>query len=346
MPKVTKKQSRLVGIQYLRALAALGVVLVHLVPKLEGGLPATDFQLRVFGIGTDTLLVISGFFSWVTTENLRISPLQWWVRRMLRLFPLYWLTLATLLVILWLGSQSVPSFEHIARAFLFIPGGPKGLAPFFVPGWAMNLVFVFTLFLAFTLVIKRPLVRFLVVCCVFSGLAIGRVVLNCEGPILFVYTSPLLFEFVAGMGIALFHSLLSRRYWILGLATIAAGVLYAITISPDLFPDGPRSIRNGVPAVLFVFGIIQLEPLLRRMPRMKILQSIGDASYSIYLSHPLVVAPIGLALGAAKLPSLALNLALGVVVILALGMTVYRFIELPLVKTARGLLKAGKKAED
>ncbi len=338
------KQSRLIGIQYLRAISALGVVIVHLVPRLSTEITVDDFNLRVFGIGTDVLLVTSGFFTWVSTQNLRTSSAQWWVRRMLRLFPMYWITLATLLVILWFGSDSVPSLNHILRAFLFIPGGPTGLAPFFVPGWAMNLVFIFTLLFTPTLFIKKPVLRMGAACSVFVVMAALRHLLVIEGPVQFVYTSPLLFEFVAGMGIAYLHSLVGRRYWILSLLAFVTGAIYAATISPDLFPDGPRSIRNGVPAILFVMGVVQLEPQIRRIPTLKIMKSIGDASYSIYLSHPVVIAPIGLALDAAKLPSLALNIVVGILLILVLGVAVYRLVELPLVKLTRGWFVDRKRA--
>ena len=108
--------SRLVSIDALRGIAALGVVLYHAVHQTGSAVPDNLFRYPVkliqflssFGyIGVFLFFVISGFcihLQWAKTraagETPRINFGSFWKRRIRRLYPPYVITLAGFLVMM------------------------------------------------------------------------------------------------------------------------------------------------------------------------------------------------------------------------------------------------------
>jgi exopolysaccharide production protein ExoZ len=104
------------SIQYLRALAALSVVLFH---EAEN----SGYSFPVGQAGVDLFFVISGFIICVVTESKEADPSRFFWRRLARIVPLYWcatfLTVIICLIrphLLW-GVDI--SFYHVA-ASLFL----------------------------------------------------------------------------------------------------------------------------------------------------------------------------------------------------------------------------------
>lgn len=76
-----------VGIQYLRGIAALMVVIFHLEPQLNR-MNYSGPWLPGLSSGIDIFFVISGFIMWTTTYNRSTSPLHFWRRRVIRIVHL------------------------------------------------------------------------------------------------------------------------------------------------------------------------------------------------------------------------------------------------------------------
>jgi len=77
--------------QYLRALAALGVVLFHV-------LEATSHKLPIGAAGVDVSFVISGFIIFSVTAIRPVTPMRFLADRIARVVPTYWIaTVATFL---------------------------------------------------------------------------------------------------------------------------------------------------------------------------------------------------------------------------------------------------------
>ncbi|MGH6808111.1 MAG: acyltransferase family protein, partial [Ensifer adhaerens] len=72
------------GIQYLRALAALGVVLFHAAER-------TGHHFAIGAAGVDVFFVISGFIMWVISDRRPVAPLSFLKERLRRIAPIYWL---------------------------------------------------------------------------------------------------------------------------------------------------------------------------------------------------------------------------------------------------------------
>jgi len=116
----------------------------------------------------------------------------------------------------------------------------------------------------------------------------------------------------------------------------------ALLIAPPFLPAADRFngfLSHGVPAAVMVWAALALES---RGDRVKtgLLVSLGDASYSMYLTHPFVVQVFQkLFAGFAShgLFSLALIL-LCLVAVMAVALLVHRLVEVPLTRWARHLM--------
>ncbi|NJD08321.1 MAG: acyltransferase [Methylococcaceae bacterium] len=338
-----KSTGRIVAVQYLRAIAAMFVAITHLVPMLPSGLTFADWRVRVFGVGTDILLVASGFFAWRMTMAREARPLGWFWTRLVRLVPMYWLTLLALLVIQEGRDVVQPDGYQILAAFLFIPAynGSGEISPFFTPGWAMNLILIFTFSFAISLTVRASRQRLVFLSLLIMGAVGLRFVVPRNNPVLFFYTSPILLEFLAGVLIAASLSRLKDKSFtpLLAAACIICALAYLAIVSPRFWPDGARLLRTGIPAMMIFLGVICLEPQISRLSSyLGWLRTVGDSSYCIYLSHPIIMKPVVIAIMALGIDSLALNVIMGLAVFSLFGVACYTYIELPVAGKLQALL--------
>jgi peptidoglycan/LPS O-acetylase OafA/YrhL len=105
------------GLDGLRAVAVLLVLYGH-APQLLGSHDGSDGGIwhasRGAWIGVDLFFVLSGFLITSILLHARGSDgafRRFWIRRALRIFPLAWLYLLTLLLVAWL----LPNFAHLAE---------------------------------------------------------------------------------------------------------------------------------------------------------------------------------------------------------------------------------------
>jgi exopolysaccharide production protein ExoZ len=96
------------------------------------------------------------------------------------------------------------------------------------------------------------------------------------------YTNPDLLLFLDGIILAMIYRAHNFGSVILGLILISIGALSASSGVPGDF--GLFENVMGLPPALIVAGTLVLEPAIRRAPSV-ILHTVGNASYSIYLSH-------------------------------------------------------------
>ena len=253
-----------ISIQYLRAIAALMVVCFHL---HTSGIFPISIWTSWLASGVDIFFVISGFIMVRSTEGKGLSAKEFFVKRLVRIVPLYWLL--TCLAI----STSGVSLAHNAASFLFIPVQHPEFGkywPILEPGWTLNYeMFFYLVFgLTFTLTPKRQLA---LIAILFSLLVLAGAIFSLPGSIGF-YTNPLLLEFVAGMAVARFARQLPA--W-----TCLAGFALLIGLHPF---DLPRVVEFGVPAVIIFSAFLSTES---RMPQIGALKIVGDSSFAIYLVH-------------------------------------------------------------
>lgn len=247
-------------------------------------------------------------------------------------------------VIWYVYNGEIPAtfrYSEIVRSLLFIPftNSINGTSvPILGVGWTLNYEALFYLVFGLGLLVGRPAWRFAGVCGVLVLLRLCRPFVNMGSAFAFRFISPLFLEFGAGMAIAILVSSLRFRIppWA-GAALALAGAVCLVFAAYRL-PAAPRTIDFGIPAALIVLGVVVLDPVLdgRRFPPLKLL---GDASYTIYLSHGLVLSILVPALaGSAPMPTP--GIAAGIAVATGVGVLRYWLLERPLLGGMRRRLLA------
>src|ERR1700722_8663891 len=185
----------LFSIQYLRAAAAIAVLIFHAAQR--GG---TSFGAGA--AGGDVFFVISGFIMWVISA--RATPASFLTRRAARIIPLYWLvTLVIAAAAITMPSafpNLQPTLDHVVKSMLFYPhADPSGIvAPLIVPGWTLDYeVFFYLVFAMSLLVAARS--RALVLTAALGLLVLAGQLIRPANPALATYTHPLLLEFLSGV---------------------------------------------------------------------------------------------------------------------------------------------------
>lgn len=330
------------SIQYLRGVAAFGVLLFHAAER-------ADWSFGVGAAGVDVFFVISGFIMWVVTCRNSPGPVVFLVRRVQRIVPLYWALTLGVVAAAVLAPGAFPAMRpttgHVLRSLLFLPHRDAvGLiAPLIVPGWTLNYEMFFYLLFAGGLLAPAA-IRPWMVTAVLAGLVAIRPMGDPANPLWATYTDPLLLEFGAGLWLGKAWSagrLPGRK---LGWFLIGAGLAGFTAVSATgVDVDRVRVFAWGVPALALVTGAVSLEHaghLRSWWP----LRTLGDASYSVYLIHGLAIsAAVRLMQMAglhAPMPLFLVSVAAGA----AAGLVVYRLVEKPLMKLFRTGLAAKRPA--
>ncbi|HET7792442.1 MAG TPA: acyltransferase [Rhizobacter sp.] len=337
--------SSTVGLQYLRALAAL-MVLFHHAPwhyPTQSWLVAPVLA-NIGSRGVDIFFVISGFVIAHTTRGFDpqmprgTQALDFWLKRLIRIVPLYWLAA------LWDAKRMVWNHEaglDTAKDFLFVPHlNAQGLIwPHLFQGWTINYeMFFYALFALCMLAGRR---RYLALSGILLGLTSVGVLIGSAQPqahpaVVSFYTSNLLFEFLLGVWLELWmrhHPMQLARPVAVGI-TLAGFVMLAV---PS--PDAVRGFLDGPAALLIVWSTM----LWTAGTELRWLRAVGDASYSIYLFHLAIFGVTNRVFHAIGLggPGLAQTVAMITLYILfasVLGLAIHRWIEQPMLLGLRRLL--------
>lgn len=316
------------SIQYLRGVAALGVVVFHAAERAGG-------SFGVGAAGVDIFFVISGFIMWEVTSRRTPPPGQFLLRRAQRIVPLYWLITLGTAALAILAPAALPAMRptlaHVGQSLLFIPHvAPDGLiAPLIVPGWTLSYEIFFYLIFAFALLAPVQL-RAWLVSATLAGLVLARPLGDIHNALWTTYTDPILLEFGAGvwLGWARSRNRLPGQ-WVAAFLIAVALVALAWTSISAIDVSQARVLLWGLPAMLLVTGCVSLERH-RGVPAWPAMQLLGDASYSIYLIHGLAISAVVRILGAAgALPPLAI-FAIALVIGVASGLVLYAGLERPL----------------
>jgi exopolysaccharide production protein ExoZ len=275
----------LIGIQYLRGVAVALVVIHHLYTSEIKSL----FIPQLGGFGVEIFFVISGFIMWHTTAETNISVASFWRHRIVRIVPLYWIFLSIIVIAALLAPESFRSTiitpENTLKSFLFIPHFhvvQKIIAPILIPGWSLDYEMYFYFLFGVTLLVPSRPLRAGLIGVLLVGLVAFGLVVQPEGAVAVVYTNPNLLKFLSGVILAILYRSDRLRGTLLGLMLLLIGIcVHSISV-----PEDYRLFEGlvGISPTIIVAGALALEPALRRSPSV-LLHTIGNASYSIYLSH-------------------------------------------------------------
>ena len=333
MPAEEKRSLRL--LQVLRGLAAMLVVIHHSTGLHNEVLHLNGSMWLSGAAGVDIFFVISGFVMALSSRSLlgKSAPAATFMtRRIERIAPLYWL-LTTLKVVLLYTVTRRESHEtpgHLIASYLFYPlRNPLGNAdPVLVAGWTLNFeMFFYVIFAAALLLRIKPLSFVPPILAVVAGL--GFVYLLGTGPLF--WCNPIVLEFLFGM--LLFEAFQRKRLPGTLIACLLAALGFAVLLATPLgFYPTTRPFVWGLPALAIVTAALALESRWgASAPAFLLL--LGDASYSLYLTHtlvlPLVVALFRRVHSPALLQSGVITLA-AVTLSLVGGLLCYQLVERPI----------------
>lgn len=290
---------KLVTVQYLRAIAALLVVASH---ALLYPLDYQDmFYERLGWLGVILFFVVSGFIMVSVTGLARFDPIAFMRRRILRVVPLYWLfTLFAAFMALALPTifkTTVFDIGQLVLSLFFIPfynPASGGFHPLYKLGWTLNYEMFFYLCFAL-LAVFNARKRVVVLTVGFGLLSIYGFVFQPQTAFPAFYTSYMTLAFVVGAWVGLFY--IEGRFEVIsgGLLTVLSiiaglALVAGFLVNLDYYID-PFAF---VGLVCFA-GLILVVAVARedKGPKLRLLEYLGDASYSIYLAHIFAIAIIG-----------------------------------------------------
>ena len=285
--------------QDLRALAALVVTLSHIMGDIayHGG-PSLFSRYYAGAAGVDLFFVISGFVMVYASSDLFAAwggPAIFLGRRLARIVPLYWVATGVYaLVQIGQGKWGLVRPDLVLTSLVFWPyADAEGLhLPIYGIGWTLDCEMFFYLVFALGLPFRRRLGVPLVAGGLLGLVLLGSLVVLPQ-PLRFL-VNPILIDFLLGMGLGTlylagwrFTPRLALAAVLLAAALFAAATLAGFNAVPNVPDRFPRWIAWGIPAALLFAGAVLRED--RAAAPWPALVLLGDASYAIYLLHPLVI---------------------------------------------------------
>ncbi|CAN7246436.1 acyltransferase family protein [Massilia sp. LjRoot122] len=333
------------NLQVLRALAALLVVVHHFLlanrDSGQGGIANFFYLSEVGACGVDLFFCISGFVMLGSiAKKGDFSPAEFATGRVIRIIPAYWIVSTLFIALVGLNHISKSGFgptlakslfspDFILSSYLLIPViNPESgyLQPFLAQGWTLSYELYFYVLLMCAAVLAKANPVRTAVLGGFYLLAGLLVFWRAEGAIGTFFGNSIVLEFVLGMGVFI----LARKTRVLGVQAILLG--FVLLAATALFKVENRVLLWGIPSALILYGFVALEGVLRA-PRL--LKAMGDASYSLYLTHGVLTYIYGGLLKRGWFASTTKqNIAVlgGTVVAVLLAFVFYRFVEKPLLE--------------
>ena len=338
-----ERVSKYNGIQALRFIAALLVVVTHATfyvhERLDKDLPVWSLG----AIGVDIFFVISGFVMMVTAGSF-IGEDGWkrfCARRVLRIVPLYWIATSIKLVTLLTLPSVVLHAElnplNVVLSYLFLPSTNVDgrFEPLLGVGWTLIFEMFFYGIFALALALRVKILPFvgavLAVCCLIS------VFRTPDWPAATMYFSPNVAFFFVGMAFAA----LTRKHdhkmlFISGLIGVCITAAWVVFFDGEILAKA-KSPLGALFASSFVLLFIGLEPWIgNRIPRSVLF--MGEASYALYLFHPLIAPAVPQVFSKLGVQLPTLSVLLSILIAVFASAIVHKWIEVPITKFLRPLI--------
>ena len=294
--------ARLYNIQALRGIAVMLVVFLHMFATESKYSPDQILPafLQVGAAGVDIFFVISGFIMVTVTSHTadqRHSAQHFLLSRATRIYPTYWLiSLALLLIALFFPGIATPlanDWKFVLRSFLLYP---QEHLPLLMVGWTLvHEMFFYVIFAGLLLLPARWRYISLVVWALLTAIGYEQLHPPVTEPELALLFNPLSLEFIAGCFVALLIQHVPVRFgglWFFcGLLALVIAWTHWIHVSHDPLPtEMKRFYYFIVPGVLMTLGCAAMDQQGQHLSRW--LEKLGDASYSIYLTHILILSSL------------------------------------------------------
>ncbi len=272
------------SLQILRFIAATSVVYYHI-----------TFTYGSFGV--DIFFVLSGFVIALVVYD-KQDPLFFAISRISRIVPIYWLLTTLLLILIFIAPKLVhessaanANFFNYLRSLFFIPFfEDKEMKPILQLGWTLNYEMIFYAITWISLLLSRKSLILTSTILVLLFFAFSFLIKNNMASSFF--GNDIILEFILGI-------IAFKIYSTSFLKRISAILLFLILIFSyclmiyfqikDLTTS--RLLFYGLPSCLIILSCVGLENKILEVKNeiISFLVSMGDASYSTYLTHWYVI---------------------------------------------------------
>lgn len=297
--------NRIESLDYLRGIMAFMVMCYHY--AIFSGKSDYSF-LNKFGIyAVSTFYILSGL-SLAIAYHRKINSwndlINFFIKRVFRIFPLMWLAISLALLFAWMGDSAIPTIEKIILNYtlLYAIFDLQGYIP--TGAWSIGNEMVFYLFFPFfiklvdfdrkTILFTIFIISILIEQYVSFYLLNESIGLDKQWDIYINHFNQIYF-FIIGILIFIFfmpNSYTNKKY----IFTIVTLIMFAILFTPytgesiELVTGWFRLYYSFLFALLTLVFFVGIEPINNGFG--KFLKFLGDVSYSIYLLHPLVAVPV------------------------------------------------------
>ena len=330
----------------LRAVAALAVVFHHTLEESNGAATAfsPDWLTTSGASGVDIFFVISGFIMLYTsfrTARPPVPPSTFLIRRATRIYPFYWICCFAMLGLTVVGFMQHHhlALHEIALSLALLPSSNLIIGV----SWTLIYEIYFYLVFATTLLFRSALVSAIGTTAAIAILDLSGELLG-SGTLRTFLTDPIPFEFILGLWLAIIFmwTTAKSRLWavspawaVLGFMLLALAPLYIPHSTTAGLSGWPRVATWGVPAAMIVAAFLSFGRPGDGFQRLMVF--LGDASYSVYLTHAFVMIGYGFILksrSVSQAPQIAI-VPMIVLLALAVGVVAHLTAEKPLLRVVR-----------
>ncbi|MBX8824761.1 acyltransferase [Ochrobactrum sp. SFR4] len=292
--------NRLISLQIARGIAALLVFVMHLF-NMAGAVTGSKWAANVaefthlFGhIGVDVFFVLSGVVICVvvsrietdtTNANTAFNATDFLVRRMVRVYPLFWMTLVACLIL-----PATPGSDNSVTTLLnnpssiFLLSKPEAHPVAWTLVYEIQFYIVATILLLFGRHKRKAFIAWALLQVFFVAGAKAALLPQWQ------IFDPLSLEFSMGILIGMFVSLRTLKRpmaWICAAAVAALCSSLYFGGNAIAFDATLRVIFWGIPSAIFIAAMISYEAT--HTLKKTAFSRMGDISYSIYMWHPIAL---------------------------------------------------------
>jgi len=294
--------NRLFGLDYLRGIASLSVMIYHYSTYSFGSTDASTFLCRTGTYAVGIFYILSGITLYKVyyhkMENVRTDVYDFFKKRCFRILPLLWLATILTLIIKGIKPDLYMLFLNLTGLFGFIKWDAYWAAGAWSIGNEMVFYALFPFFIFFTKYQKKLMVLLsLTILAIYLYFAFYKIALDPAGYFI-NYINPLnnAFLFLGGYLIGLlFDRIHIKLYWIIPLLLAAFGLFIFYPASGDRVSllIGPTRLLFTLICFVMCFSFYKLTQDLPKLIH-KPLTLLGEASYSVYLLHPIIYLLVGI----------------------------------------------------
>lgn len=331
---------KLENLQTLRAIAACLVIICHAIGNYVTwqhlAYPTETVIWNIGKLGVAMFFVISGFIMmFIHHDDFQTKGAikSFYLKRLVRVVPMYWIFTLLVALKIFLQGRALEIIDLI-KSLLFIPyQNVSGLwRPVHDLGWTLNLEMYFYVIFGLALLMKKKIGLFFLFAAIVTPL-----VLNHYFSMAKFYSDPVVVYFL--VGVAIFFIRNTQIFQI----KMSGNLFFAVCVTAIASIFSLYASYDFLTIALAVLLPLLAVVCTSATKPLKVISHVGNASYSLYLVHPLI---IGILLtGFKKLPVLqhVWGLLTYVLVCLVVSMLVahaiFIWLELPLVKYFKTLME-------